>query len=320
MARSEVAGAAAGVAIDETSGRSVSSYTLEAQANCPFQAYGRYRLGAQAWPEVRPGLDPRERGNLVHEALRCFWDAVCDSETLRSLDQETALPQAIARAVAKALAVLPEERWRMMPEFVHAAEAQCLHQLLKAWLALESQRPPFTVLAREDRLGLELAGLTLALRPDRLDQTADGRRLIIDYKTGRGTRVAGWLERPLSAVQLPLYALAETQHEIAGVMVARVRAEACRAEGLAADDQLWEALKPIARAGQKAGIQDWPGLLEFWRGEAADLARDYREGRAQLAPRDPAKTCLNCDLPALCRIAERGPRLDGDEVSEDVDD
>ncbi|MFZ0305724.1 MAG: PD-(D/E)XK nuclease family protein, partial [Terracidiphilus sp.] len=44
--------------------------------------------------------------------------------------------------------------------------------------------------------------------------------------------------------------------------------------------------------------------LEAWREYIEQMARDFVAGEAKVDPRDREKTCENCELQALCRVAE----------------
>ena len=85
---------------------------------------------------------------------------------------------------------------------------------------LESGRDgEFSVLEQEDSHVLTLGSLSLTLRPDRIDTLADGRRLVIDYKTGAVQRKSWLGERPADP-QLPLYTLLDDT--VAGLAFGRV--------------------------------------------------------------------------------------------------
>lgn len=299
------------------SGGHAGAYALSAQAACPFQAYGRFRLAADSWPEPQIGLSAVDRGKLVHWALEHLWSALRDQATLAALDAGEH-QRRIALAVEFALGKLGERRWARLPPFVRAAERQRLVQLLAAELQVEAGRPPFELLAREGEARYELAGLSLHLRPDRIDRLADGRCLVIDYKTGRAPKPAEWTEDPPRDAQLPLYALAQADKGVAGVMVLGVADGACNATGLVADSSVWPELKGIAELGQRQPLTDWPALLEFWRTSLSGLAADYLAGRAELKPRE-AGVCRSCPLPALCRIGEIGAIADADEPEGEAD-
>ena len=60
-------------------------------------------------------------------------------------------------------------------------------------------------------------------------------------------------------------------------------------------------VKKIARSGPELqqSLHDWENVLET-------LARDFVAGHAAVDPREGRKTCQNCKLPELCRVAELG--------------
>jgi len=311
----------AGIALSSAAQARASSYTLAAQAECPFQAYGRHRLEAHSWPIPGAGLGAQERGKLVHRALQQFWGSVGDQARLRAFDAP-ALAAQIGAAVEHALNSVAPGRWRGVPEFVRTAEEHCLRHLLLRWLEQEKERPEFRVLAGEQDLAFGAGGLSMQLRPDRIDELAGGWRVIIDYKTGRSGGPTRWLERPIRDPQLPLYALAEPSGRVAAVAVARVRADKCEAEGLAAERALWPDLRAVPRAADGASGGDWDTLRGVWAAEITKLAESYRLGEASLRPREGDATCRVCDLAPLCRVREREfsgeADADGEETGDDA--
>lgn len=280
---------------------------LASQSACPFQAVARYRLGARALEEPRTGPDARDRGQLVHQALERLWRQLGDQRTLLSRDS-VALEGLIADVVADAVERLARRRPRTYTDRLKAVEADTLQRLLRTWLAQEQQRPPFTVAAREQPRTIELAGLSISLRLDRVDRLADGSHLVIDYKTGR---IAGnsFLDgdRP-DQPQLPVYALvADTP--VTGVLAARVRADDPGFCGMVCGDE--------GPAGaQHRSAEDWARQLDNWQVVLTRLATAFREGDAAVDPKNGSATCRTCDLATLCRIHEAGTGEDDPEAAE----
>lgn len=284
------------------------SALLQNQAQCPFRAFALHRLEAVDWPSPEPGLDPLARGGLVHAALERFWLAVETRDRLLALTPDSRRTQ-VAAAVR---AALNHEAPRLgLPDGVLALEAERLQALLEEWLVLEAERPAFRVAAVEARREVELAGLTLQLRLDRVDQLADGRQLIIDYKTG-SPRTADWLGARPDAPQLPLYAItAESPPE--GIAFAALKPGELRFAGLAGSE-MGPGIEPIAEAGDESAA-DWPAQLAEWRHSLTALAAEFRNGHAPVEPKH-SRVCEYCHLHALCRIDES--RLSGLEGDEDV--
>src|SRR5437016_4807845 len=121
---------------------------IAAQSDCPFQAVARFRLRAEPWPAPYAGLSAREHGMLAHAAMATFWSVAGDQASLVALSEE-ALTERIATAVDHVLPLLPAPRWRTLPWLLREGEARRLAALLRAWLAVERVRPPFTVQAIE---------------------------------------------------------------------------------------------------------------------------------------------------------------------------
>jgi ATP-dependent helicase/nuclease subunit B len=103
--------------------------------------------------------------------------------------------------------VLEEQRRRSPAAFtprLAAVEAQRLEQRVLAWLELERQRSPFTVIACEQQRQLRGRRPAAGLKIDRIDRLADGSLVVLDYKTGQVKPAAWFGERP-EEPQLPLY-------------------------------------------------------------------------------------------------------------------
>lgn len=274
--------------------RSGGSARLRDQSGCPFNAFATWRLGARPLPEPEPGLSRIERGELVHRALELFWSALPDQGALLALG-ESGRRQRLHGAIEGALNELARSRRELRGPRLHRVETACLFRLLEAWLAVELAREPFAVVAREQRLDLDLEGLPVRLRIDRIDRLADGRLLLLDYKTG-AARAGGWDGDRPEEPQLPLYALAAAE-PLAGLALARVRIDerqGCGFAGIA--DGALPGCKPLAEHGLPG---DWAGALAHWRQALGTLAREFLNGTATIghyhrssADRDPL-TALN---------------------------
>ncbi len=264
------------------------SSLLRDQAACPFNAFAIWRLGARALPEPEPGLNRAERGNLVHRALELFWRDLPDQMALLALS-----PAARAEHLSAAIAGALEELARQRPELrggrLRAVESACLERLLAHWLALETLRPPFAVAVREQDFALELDGLPIRLRIDRIDRLADGRLLLIDYKTGN-IKAGGWAGARPEEPQLPLYALAVADSPadssggaLAGIAFARVRIDDKASGallGITDTAELIPGCKTLAEYGLPT---DWPDALAQWRHDLGALAQEFLRGTATIA-------------------------------------
>ena len=269
---------------------------IEDQSACPFRAFARHRLGAAALAEGVPGLGVGDRGTLLHDALAVLWRGLGSSAALRDATPEER-DRRVAAAADEALARFARRRGERLTPALRQLEAARLTAAMGAMLEQEALRAPFTVVACELEREVAVGGLALRARLDRVDALADGRRVVIDFKSGRA-RTRQWDgERP-EQPQLPLYAVTEPA-AVAAVAFGVLRpgevafAGAGDGEGLLPGVQDWSQ-RP----------EGWQGTLSQWRAVLEALAREFTSGRADVAPRDGLKTCTHCELGPLCRVRE----------------
>jgi ATP-dependent helicase/nuclease subunit B len=289
---------------------------IERQAECPFRALAMHRLGVLPWPKQEEGLSALDRGNLVHRAMLEFWREVNDQATLLALDDATRIrvqDDAVSRALASD--AVPAERWRQVSELIAGSERDRVRALLDAWIAgFERARPPFRVAATELAQTLCLAGISLRLRIDRVDELVSGGIAVVDYKTGVTIAPAKWFEARPQAPQLGLYALAlqaqQPQADVCAVAYARMKIGELGWSGVAADGALWPGLA-VPGDITAGALPDWGAALAFWTSACTGLAAEAAAGHAPVLPRDPATTCRHCGLQALCRVGSAEPDTDG---------
>jgi ATP-dependent helicase/nuclease subunit B len=285
---------------------------LTRQSLCPFQAFATVRLSAEDWDPAEDGLTPKQRGQLLHAVLRQVWSGPTQGgiSSLEELQQIADLHQFLGKIVRSVMAESfdPQRRNsipRRFPQRYLDLEAQRLTQLVSEWLEYERERLPFRVAETEARREVTVAGLKLTLRLDRIDQLPSGGRLIIDYKSSELGPKAWEGDRP-DDVQLPLYATFAAPDTLEGLLFARLRLGKTQFHGRVrnAADSL------LAGLGKQSSLVKNPltgRQLDEWHDRVEQLGRDFLTGRAEVDPKDPAKTCERCHLHAVCRIYENQP-------------
>jgi ATP-dependent helicase/nuclease subunit B len=275
--------------------------TLADHSACAFRAYAKHRLGADApqWPH--DGLDAAERGELVHRVLARFWSSLPQ----RTRSFVAAMPvderlAAIRRAAQQAIARVRERRHDSVGEGVLRIEKERLVALAAGWLDYElRERGEFEVVAIEDKRALAIGPLSLRGRLDRVDRLPDGRKVVIDYKTGGSKGIGAWVVPRPDEPQLPLYLVA-SEPDARGIAFARLRAGKAEFVALTED----EAMLPKSRVDWRREHADWSALVDAWRAELTRLATDFAAGHAAVDPKK-SDTCRYCEVALLCRLDER---------------
>ena len=156
--------------------KSLSVTEIETLLRDPYSIYARHVLNLRALDAVDTPLGARDRGTVIHEAVGTFTEKFADDLPDDMIEQLINIGE---RAFA-ALQDFPDARAFWWPRF----------QRIARWLAQfeAERRPRIAKLHAEIRGTLEipLGGRTFTLRTraDRIEQLADGRFAILDYKTG----------------------------------------------------------------------------------------------------------------------------------------
>ena len=283
------------------------SWVLRAQAICPAWAYYEFRLGGKAMDEPVEGLDPAARGTLVHAALEAFWNTVRSSDALAALS-ETQRGETIATAVATALRNFERERHIALPARFRQLEAARLAGLLDIWLAVEARRSqPFEVIACEQPATVDIEEIRVSMVVDRIDRLADGRQVIIDYKTGATVDTRNWAEQRITEPQLPIYA-ALVNDDVAAVVFAKVLLDKPAFAGVADERDILPGVQGIGDDKQTifdpAEFPDWIAVITHWRERLHAVAQEVKQGKAGVMVGDE-KALQYCDVLPLLRLPER---------------
>ena len=280
---------------------------LAAQAVCPAWAFYQYRLGAGKLQTPVDGLDGMTRGSLLHQVLQFFWQECQSLNRLKALTAEQRW-QAIDSAIDKSIEASRLERHLYTPPQVLHIEKKRLHQLLNDSLNLESQRADFSVQDCEKKFNLNLDGLPLNISVDRIDRLADGRLVVIDYKTGNRLDYKSWADARIVEPQLPIYAVLALQgQDVAAVCFAKVRSDETKFAGLAADAGLLPKVWDIKEKRSNKvfnDFADWATLLDHWYVSLKAIAAEIKAGEAGVLV-NKESDFVYCDVLPLLRLAER---------------
>lgn len=278
--------------------------TIELQSRCAFRAQAEIRLRAEQLPRVSLGVEPVDRGALLHRVLAEAWSIFRSQEQLLATadaEVERKVRDSAQRHAAQALPGDVRYRHRLAALEIES----CVRQVMRL-LAVEKLRPPFSVRLAEASEQYAIGRLSITLRPDRIDELPSGGELLLDYKIGGVHRPRGWLDvlpgRPRNP-QLPLYGLArgERLRALAYVIVTPGAVEYRGwSDGSDVGAGVW-----AYPAGVKIDLgdpNDWQSLTHHWRFTLTRLAERYAAGEAAVDPL-PFE-CATCHLSTFCRINE----------------
>jgi len=116
--------------------------------------------------------------------------------------------------------------------------------------------------------------------------------------------VADWFTDRIAEPQLPLYSFA-VEKEVAGVVFGQVKKGNVKYLGVVEDELIVPGAKePEAKRSVMEDFKSLGEVIDLWQGKIEFLADEVRQGVATVAPVSIHKSCLYCDLGAMCRIGE----------------
>ena len=249
--------------------------TLSMQSICPLRAFIESRLIARPLETVRPGFDARQRGIAAHAAVRRLFGNLPDRQELLSWSPEDRTRR-IDRSCLLSLRGLfgaAENRLGALFEL----ELARLRSLLAHLMELESTRAPFRVVGVEQAIKVDVGGLEIRGRLDRIDELhSDGSLAVIDYKTGRRNNPSDWLKERPRDLQLPFYA-AFLESGVEAVVIAVLNPASPGYKGF----WLGGGRFP-GRAARLPADFAWPMQRDRWRTQIETLAREYAGGDGRI--------------------------------------
>jgi ATP-dependent helicase/nuclease subunit B len=277
----------------ESPARTIAATAIERATGCAFAAFAGRALRVRRVEDVAEAASSRDRGNLVHRALRAVFDGLRDR---LSSNDPAALLRA-ARSIAERALALGEGASDAQPPLRREAVRQAVEETLCAfaWSLSDGASSAFALAEqgfgpRGNWPALELHGdgpsVFVDGQIDRIDRTTDGRRIeIMDYKTGKPPKRA---DQGRTLFQLPLYA----------EITARVLGE---------PNELFAYYVQIGSGGAvhvAPEKEEERRLPKSERDEALATAREtvLRLWTGDVAARPPRlATCTYCDARDVCR-------------------
>jgi len=287
---------------------------LESLLLCPFRFFAESLLALEPLEEPKIGIDPRERGEVIHRILREFTRGLATAAPDWPNDKSKAL-EFLEKTVDNILGDrLQDPFWQV--ERVRLLGSDESPGLLKAWLDVEQKRAfegwRFEA-AEEPFEGLVIAktGIALKGRLDRVDIHPEKGRALWDYKTGNPppkTEVITDMVWP----QLPAYLLAIKKGLVSCLGASSGQTQAGYILLKKASEVKVSDLKNV----------DWEGFLKDWIEEVKKRLEGPLKGIYKADPRPRPSSpqnqgaCEYCPFPRLCGFEEQREEDDSSEDEE----
>ena len=237
--------------------------SLQRQFEEPFAAFAYGRLGIRPVYAIVPGLSASLRGSLIHDALfRLYRDRPTQADiNAWGPDQ---LQERIVDAVQRAFS----RHYRNADPVLRALldlETERVRMLLHGVVELDRSRDAFTIMDAETSRALDIDGLRLQLRVDRIDRLDDGELVILDYKTGQERRFLSRDGMPKD-LQLVIYACA-VDEPVSDLGLVNIDSRSIGISG----------------AGRTFTPDlDWASALQDWRNEVEAAAGEMSRGDVRI--------------------------------------
>lgn len=274
----------------------LSATQLETYARCPAQYFFSQRLRLQRIdaPEAKY---PLLFGQATHLALETFFQ---ESEIARSgaVDGEALLMTHFQKALADVapsldaghpLHVIMTEHFRRLARKVPALEKQ-----------LQVIEGKGQAIAFEKEFQIDVEGVTLRGKIDRIDKTESGEILVLDYKTGNVDFTPNHIVQG-DHFQALLYLLAaETlfTNEKAGLLFYDLKKGEIR-RGILMEEKVSPEAKKAVTRGHTLTQPKYLEVREKGIEQLKRLAKGISEG--DYSPRPSPQECDMCDYVAVCR-------------------
>ncbi|MDP1767103.1 MAG: PD-(D/E)XK nuclease family protein [Methylotenera sp.] len=275
---------------------------LKAQAICPAWAFYQYRLGAKALKTPTSGLNSMERGSLVHDVLERFWRKRHFAD-LRDMN-EADFSQALIAAIQSTLQAFAVESSVASPTVLEL-EHERLSKLIGDWLQFEKVRGiAFNIVACEAEKQVQICGIEVTLKIDRIHQLENGGLVFVDYKTGQIPKTKSWGEERITEPQLPIYATfyAEDIAQVAGVYFGMVKMAEHTFSGVGEDN--FHAEQDKRKPAFTKDFIDWQHLLMHWKIIIETIAQEIKAGESAVRFNDENELAY-CEVIPLLRLPER---------------
>lgn len=290
---------------------------------CSMGAYIKHELGFREISCDRSiGYTPKERGDIIHEALEYFWKEV--KKITKSLGNTTDHESLITLKHEDIIALIDEGIetgffWVCrddIPVMLKGSEKKLIMRTLMQWLEMEKDRTPFNVVAIEMTKTVMLGDFAVKVRLDRIDEVIfpnSNLAVALDYKSGEN-EIKQALASKFSS-QLPLASLpnasiprsAKSQNEynaeIDAIGYANIRLNNAKISGIGEGSDLVDlGVADASKHRLRSAPKGWGELKKHWKDSMITSISDYASGKLTYTPSKQA--CEYCPNNKFCEYSK----------------
>ena len=254
--------------------------TLKNQMECAFKGFAE-RLNITEFDQPHIGLNRSEQGNITHLILANIYKQIPSQKELLTYSEKK-IATIIKIQIDNALNIYQKSNFIKI-------ERERLIKLLTNFLASEAKRHKFKIIATEQTIKTNIAGLNFNTRLDRIDQIENGDIIIFDYKTGN---IASnpWFAEIIKEPQLPIYAIT---NKTDGIAFIELKENKINYRGIYKNKTLLPQMR-------QHNPLSWNDQTMSWKNKLNQSSIDFQQGKATVTP--VINACKYCNYKPLCRI------------------
>jgi len=265
---------------------------FKTQLQCPFKSVSRYRWKIKNTKE-KIYWNAKEQGIVIHKILKEIWKQLKNQKELLYLFKNNQIYFFINNIVSCILSSYFYKLGYHYKKIFFQIEIQRITKLVFDWLLIESQRTPFSVISNEKKIFKYIGKIPIKIQIDRIDQLQNGKKIIIDYKTGH--RISRKLIENLYEPQLPLYAIMQNSN---GIAYAYINTKSMGFYGIGEISSKDFFYKKI-HYNSKFICISWEKQLNNWLNNFKKLSKKFYLGLAIIKP--SIISCNYCEFYNFCQ-------------------
>lgn len=262
-------------------------------ALCPFKGFAKHRLKVNELEAPEEGVDHGVRGQLSHLMMQNVWETLKDQATLMQYMADPGALEGMLRGCAEHT-VEGWERADQLTARVKQLEASRLVLMASSWLKIDAARSPFKVVEMEVATEVDVHGVTIMIKRDRVDETMIGEKVVLDYKEN-APAMSGWKADGLYEPQVPIGALTLPDSDAVN---------AAAFAGLNRDKQMLRGLTgngDIAGTLEAGSEADFAEVKKGWDEALKRISGKILAGELSIEPISQNVACANCEIKSVCR-------------------